>query len=178
MAHFQVKIPPELNTTDMNERGERAGPVSAYGDPNNPETLRAVFRAWGVTDSWPVNPAPDGGAPPITCDGGASYVLRFGDGKWRRASFGGRDGTPWCRCDFEGVRAPSGEIAHVMLQILAKSDQAMRLWDELRAAEAELGALYERRRTLNEQARKQAGAGASAGTEAPAGGGGDDQGRP
>lgn len=113
-------LPLGVNDRNMNERGERSGPLSIYGNEFDQKSVYAAFEAWGVVSYYLTNKTTSfmyDGIPTISREGGPRYVLLFGDGKWREASFGGINGPPWFRCGWEGVEAPNGEAAHLMFQL-------------------------------------------------------------
>lgn len=112
----KVVPPPGLNDVDMNERGERSGPLANYGTEfDKPNLLlKRVFDAWEVKEAYLVNgyQSYDGPCTPkITSESGPAYMLRFGDGKWRFARFAGLNGPPWSYCPADGFEGKTGREA-------------------------------------------------------------------
>ncbi len=137
-------LPPGMNAEDMKEDGKRSGPLDIYGKDNAQSSVYKAFKAWNVQEHYLVNPTGmsiNDGIPTITREGGPSYVLLFADKKWRYASFGGINGPPWFSCKWDGVEAPNGLAAWLMMKIEAKKGIRANLENEVKIATTELLAL-------------------------------------
>ncbi len=139
LAHktvLKVDVPLTLSTLDMNERGERSGPMDLYGPPYRKETIAKICKAWEVVDSYCTNPGIADAPPEITNASGPRYMLLFKDSVWRYASFGGLNGPPWFHCEFTGIHQDSeecytGELAWLYRRAVAKVVLAKSKIDEL-----------------------------------------------
>lgn len=136
-------LPEGVNAVDMNDRGERSGPVDIYGNAYEARSCYAAMRAWGVVAHHLLNPVPEykqwpgmteeQKTPNPTREGGPTFMLKFADGKWRYASFRGISGPPWFRVAWEGVEAPNGEAAYLMQQLESAVERRKNLEAEVAA---------------------------------------------
>lgn len=118
MADIRKTLPKGVNDVDMNESGQRSGPLDAYGDPYKLSTVYAILKAWGVVKVWLVNHTDSvlrDGFPTPTREGGPVFMALFPDGKWRYARFGGINGPPWSYCPWGGWEAPNGQAAYLTM---------------------------------------------------------------
>lgn len=132
-------LPKGLNDVDMNDRGERSGPVEIYGNAYEARSCYNAMKAWGVVAHHLLNPRPEwtqaktelDRTPNPSKEGGPTFMLKFADGKWRYASFRGINGPPWFRVAWEGVEAPNGEAAHLMQQLESAIERRKNLENEV-----------------------------------------------
>jgi len=127
MSDVRLNLPQGLNTCDMDINGDRRGALSLYSDRPDATTLANIFKLWDVRDKWLLNSfGLSKSTPEITRSGGPRYMLLFGDGAWRYASFGGLNGPPCFYCPFNpSFYAVSGEKAHYKM-ILAQRQESLR----------------------------------------------------
>lgn len=136
--------PKGLNTVNMSNNGIRTGPLSMYGSANAQESVTEAMQAWDVRAHWLANPTgllANDGIPKITSEGGPSYMLLFGDNKWRFASFAGMNGPPWMYCESAGWAAPNGQAAWLMRRLAGKIKQRETLEEQVRNAGNEIADL-------------------------------------
>lgn len=146
-----VVVPPELNHVDMDDRGERSGPMTEYGPyfrEHGTRVVQNILKAWGVENSWMINRRPDGDMPHITSEGGPEFMLLFKDGLWRYASFRGINGPPWYRCELHGWAGGSGEEAYLQMKLSYKFKHLAAKEEELAALKGEIAAMQARIREL------------------------------
>lgn len=138
-------LPQGMNHVDMDSRGDRNGAMTDYGyygGENQNSVLDRIFAVWGVTDAYLINPAFNEVMPKISTDGGPCFMLKFGDGKWRYASFHGLNGPPWYRCSYEpAYEAPTGAIANFKRRIEQKTQHVESVKAHLQQLEQELAEL-------------------------------------
>jgi len=148
----QVQIPPQLNYADMNERGERSGPLHIYGGPYNQNSVEEACKAWEVQAKYLINGNHAGKPPEISNASGPEYMLLFKDGLWRHATFRGLNGPPWFRVDFDGYPGVTGEVAYLHYQIHHKKRAHADAKHRLAAIEGELVLLCDRAEALTQEA--------------------------
>lgn len=132
----------EVNRVDMNENGVRICALSTYG--TNP--VKAVMLAWGVVDSYLINPIISEDTvkrtPEPNWQSGPEYMLLFPDGLWRYASFCGINGPPWARCERDGYAASRGLCAWLKLRIAETIKVKDKLQLDLADCEKEIKLLF------------------------------------
>lgn len=126
----KFKMPDGLNDVDANvyeggSQGQRSCFLSDYGWPmkgpvGDDKVLRLIFKAWGVGDAYDIDLADGGRSREITNCSSRHYMLRFADGLWRFASFGGLNGAPMGHCELEGWPGKTGQEAHVRMLLDAQ----------------------------------------------------------
>lgn len=117
------KAPPKgMNTEDMKADGSRWCMLQHVGPATSVDTVLRVMRSWDVKKWWVANKIAYASEPfpKPSNDGGPEFMLLFGDGKWRYASFGGINGPPCASCRWEGFEAPNGEAAYHMMVLERK----------------------------------------------------------
>lgn len=108
------------NTKDMNENGQRKGPLWLYGNAFSHTSIDQAIKAWDVTETYLINPTIGNQVPPITSTSGPKYMMRFDDGLWRHVSFGGLNGEPWFFVEADGYEGETGEIAYLYMLLRSK----------------------------------------------------------
>ena len=130
----------EMNATDMNERGDRWCLMRSYGEyytNGGKGCVRRILAAWDVVDQHLIE---DG---EVTNDTGPTYMLRFRDGKWRYAYFGGINGSPCASCRYHGFEAPNGKAARIMDLLEMAINRRIRIENDLKIAQDKVAGLKE-----------------------------------
>lgn len=139
-------LPPGMSPADMTPDGRRWCLLHCYGGPFEQKSVDYAMMAWDVKKRWLINPTATGVSrvPAISTEGGPKYMLLFGDGKWRYASFGGLNGQPCASCQWEGFEAPNGEAAYHMMTLAQKIRHREDREQQVAALATEIAGLKER----------------------------------
>ena len=134
-----------MNNTDMSNlgSGRRWCMMRNYGeqgkDPADAKRVNEIIKAWGATAQFDIDNFQNDKPNAVTNNTSRHFLLLFDDGLWRQASFGGLNGPPCASCCAEGIRAPTGRIAWLVMCVHRTQDTMHRT----EAAAKEAKAAYE-----------------------------------
>jgi hypothetical protein len=118
--------------------------------------IHRVCAVWGVLDYFDVDQYTHGYKHPCDRDHRRSFMLKFADGLWHSASFGGISGEPSASCQWDAVPGETGEIAHLNFQIKRHEYYLVQLREQLQQEEMKHSSLEQKcENAVKEHLRKE-----------------------
>lgn len=118
------------NRVDMREDGHRWQLLAHYSD-NSFMAVKALLKAWDVTDTFDVDVYDTGKMGVISHTSRRTLMLLCDDGLWRLGTFGGYNGSPSAWCQSRGFLAATGKIALVKYRIDYQQQRLIEAQQEL-----------------------------------------------
>lgn len=143
-------LPDGMNAVDMDSRGSRFALMSWYGDvtgdqQKDDQLIKRIVNAWGAVN-WLDTDVLEGHGKRgvVSRDTSRRFMLKFADGKWRRASFGGINGPPCAHCAEVSYAAVNGKVAYYTMLMAQAQENLERAMRNLTDARDQVVALSER----------------------------------
>jgi hypothetical protein len=136
----------------MSWDGHRWAMLDSYGslDPKRIDmTIGACLAAWGVVEKFDIDKYKNQKAA-VGYASHRSFMLKFRDGKWRYAGFGGSAGPPCASCQWEGYEGKTGEHAYLAYCIEHKTKHVQHAKEKYEHEQHELDKLLQIKKMLEE----------------------------